>query len=82
MTNSKLTSSIIFLALTFSFHVRAQDQEQLNEQDDKQQTIEEDEIISEQEQVEQKTKAITKDKIFIPTEEISEDKPVPFPVDI
>jgi len=58
----------------------SQEQKELSEQDAAAQEKAKAEAEAEAKKTAQAKKS--KDKVFIPTEEISEDQPVPFPVDI
>ena len=61
---------------------KTQENSELTEQEAIAQAKQEAEAKAKDEAEKAARKSIKKDQVFIPTEEISEDKPVPFPVDI
>ena len=98
MNKSKFKYYLMALGFVSSFVASADNEKQLNDEGNKQTSIEVSEKLNEKDQIEKqdqeriekqreeqelkKAKSVSKDQVFIPTEEISEDKPVPFPVDI
>lgn len=82
MFNTTRTVCILLLSLALASFVQSQDSQKLEGKQEKQSAKTEKQAVKNKDKASKAAKGAKNEQVFKPTEEISEDLPVAFPVDI